>query len=156
MTKYHTEINTVQSLYNANNFLNNNLHKHHKAHPWGWYFGCCVSANYVLCLRLSRWLTHLGQRTHICLRKLTIIDSDNGLPPGRRQAIIWANAGILLIGPLGTNICDILTKSRIFSFMKLYLKMYLENDSAVCPSLLHGSEITERETIRENKIRIST
>ena len=31
--------------------------------------------------------------------ELTIIGSDNGLSPGRRQAIIWANAGILLIGP---------------------------------------------------------
>ena len=26
-----------------------------------------------------------------------------GLLPGRRQAIIWTNAGILLIGPLGAN-----------------------------------------------------
>ena len=33
--------------------------------------------------------------------------SDNGLSPGRRQAIIWTNAGILLIGPLGTNINEI-------------------------------------------------
>ena len=33
---------------------------------------------------------------------LSIIDSDNGLSPGRRQAIIWTNAGILLIEPLGT------------------------------------------------------
>ena len=35
--------------------------------------------------------------------KQTIIGSDNGLSPGRRQAIVWANTGILLIGPLGTN-----------------------------------------------------
>ena len=41
--------------------------------------------------------------THICVNKLTIIGSDNGLLPGRRQAIIWTNSGILLIGPLGTN-----------------------------------------------------
>ena len=41
--------------------------------------------------------------THICISKLTIIGSDNGLVPTRRQAIIWTNAGILLIGPLGTN-----------------------------------------------------
>ena len=42
--------------------------------------------------------------------KLTIIGSDNGLSPGRRQAIIWTNAGtcILLIGPLGTNFSEIL------------------------------------------------
>ena len=28
--------------------------------------------------------------------------SDNGLPPGRRQAIIWTNADILSIKPQGT------------------------------------------------------
>ena len=35
--------------------------------------------------------------THIFIGKLTIIGSNNGLSPGRRQAIIWTNAGILLI-----------------------------------------------------------
>ena len=34
---------------------------------------------------------------------LTIIVSDNGLLLGRRQAIIWNNAGILLMRPLVTN-----------------------------------------------------
>ena len=48
-------------------------------------------------------LTHWGRVTYIRIGKLTIIGSDNGLSPGRRQAIIWTNAGILLIGPLGTN-----------------------------------------------------
>ena len=37
---------------------------------------------------------------HICARKLTTIDSDNGVSPARHQAIIWTNAGMLLIGPL--------------------------------------------------------
>ena len=43
--------------------------------------------------------THWGRVTHICVNKLAIIGSDNGLglSPGRRQAIIWTNAGILLI-----------------------------------------------------------
>ena len=45
-------------------------------------------------------LTHWGRVRHICVSKLTIIGSDNGLSPDRRQAIIWTNAGILLIGPL--------------------------------------------------------
>ena len=45
-------------------------------------------------------LTHWGRVTHICVGKLTNIDSDNGLSPERRQAIIWTNVGILLIGPL--------------------------------------------------------
>ena len=33
-------------------------------------------------------LTHWGRVTHICVGNLTIIGSDNGLSPGRRQAII--------------------------------------------------------------------
>ena len=68
------------------------------------------------------YLTHWGRVTHICVSKLTIIDADNGLSPGRRQAIIWTNAGILLIGPFGTNFSDILSKIHIFSFTKMYLK----------------------------------
>ena len=40
--------------------------------------------------------------------KLTIIGSDNGLSPGRRQAIIWTNAGILLIRTLRTNFSELL------------------------------------------------
>ena len=44
----------------------------------------------------------------ICVSKLTIMGSDNGLSPERRQPIIWTNAGILLIGPLGTNFNEIL------------------------------------------------
>ena len=46
-------------------------------------------------------LTHWRRVTHICVNKLTTIVSDNGLSPGRCQAIIWTNAGILLIWPLG-------------------------------------------------------
>ena len=52
-------------------------------------------------------LTHWGRVTHKCVGKLTIIGSDNGLSPGRHQAIIWTNAGILLSGPLGTNFSEI-------------------------------------------------
>ena len=37
-------------------------------------------------------LTHSGRVTHIWIGKLTNIGSDNGLSPGRRQAIIWSNA----------------------------------------------------------------
>ena len=59
----------------------------------------------------------------ICVSKLIIICSDNGLSPGRRQAIIWTNAGILLIGPLGTNFSDILIEIHAFSFKKMHLKM---------------------------------
>ena len=52
---------------------------------------------------LNNNLTHWGRVTHICISDLTSIGSGNGLSPGRRQAIIRTNAGILLIRPLGTN-----------------------------------------------------
>ena len=61
--------------------------------------------------------------THICVGKLTIIGSDNGLSPERRQAIIWTNAGILLIGTLGTNFGEISIEIRIFSFKKMGSKV---------------------------------
>ena len=67
--------------------------------------------------------THWGRVTHICVSKLTIIGSDNGMSPGRRQAIIWTNAGILLIGPPGTNFSEILIEIHTFSFKKMHLKM---------------------------------
>ena len=70
-----------------------------------------------------RQLTHWGRMMHICVRKLTIIGWDNGLSPGRRQAIIWTNAGILLISPLGTNFNEILIGIHTFSFKKMHLKM---------------------------------
>ena len=68
-------------------------------------------------------LTHWGSLTHICISELNIIDSDNGLSPGRRQAIISTNAGILLIRPLETNFSEILIGNQTFSFKKMYLKM---------------------------------
>ena len=68
-------------------------------------------------------LTHWDRVTHICVSKLTNIGSDNGLSPGRRQAIIWTNAGIFLIGPLGINFSEILIEIYTFSFKKMHLKM---------------------------------
>ena len=43
-------------------------------------------------------LTHWGRVAHICVSNLTITGSDNGLALTRQHAIIWINAGILLIG----------------------------------------------------------
>ena len=60
---------------------------------------------------------------HICLSDLSIIGSDSGLSPGRRQAITWFNVGILLIRHSGTNFSEILTEILTFSFKKTHLKM---------------------------------
>ena len=70
-----------------------------------------------------KFLTHWGRVTHICVGNLTIIGSDNGLSPGRRQAIIWSKARILLIEPLRTNFSEILIEIHTFSFKKMHLKM---------------------------------
>ena len=51
------------------------------------------------------------------------IGSNNGLSPGQRQDIIWTNAGIVLIRPLGTNFGEISIQIHIFSFKKMQLNM---------------------------------
>ena len=53
----------------------------------------------------------------------TIICSDNSLSPGRRQAIIWNNAGLLLIGTLGTNFSEIFIEIKTFSLRNSHLKV---------------------------------
>ena len=87
-------------------------------HAWRYHGGYCLR----VCV--GRYdLTHWGLVTHICVTKLTIIGSDNGLSPGRRQAIIWTNAGILLIWPLETNFSEILIEFNTFSSKKMHMKM---------------------------------
>ena len=69
-------------------------------------------------------LAHWGRVTHIsCVSKLIIIGLDNGLSPGRRQAITWTNARKLLIGPIETNFSEILIEIHTFSLKKMHLKM---------------------------------
>ena len=77
-------------------------------------------------------LTHWGRVMHICVGNLTSIGSDNGLLPGRRQAIIWINAEILLIGALGTNFSEILIKILTFSLKKMCWKVSSEKRRPFC------------------------
>ena len=72
-------------------------------------------------------LTHWGRVTHICVCNLTILGSGNGLSPGRRQAIIWTNDRILLIGPWGINLSRILIEINFHS-RKCIWKFSLQND----------------------------
>ena len=67
-------------------------------------------------------LTHWGRVTHICVGNVTTLRSDNGLSPGRCQAIIRTNADILLIWPLGTNFGETLIAILTVSFKKMRLK----------------------------------
>ena len=82
-------------------------------------------------------LTHWGWVTHICVGNLTIIGSDNGLSPERHQAIIWTNAGILLIRPLETNFSEISIEIQTFSLEKIRLK----KSSANCCSFHLGPKV---------------
>ena len=90
--------------------------------------------------------------THICVSKLTIIGSDNGLSPDRRQATIWTNAGLLLIGLLGTNFSEILIEIPAFSFKKLRLKVPSAKRRPFCLglnvliSVLNSSRATDEDT----------
>ena len=61
--------------------------------------------------------------THICVGKIIIIGSDNGLSPDRRQAIIWINAGFLSMAPLRTYFSEHLIKVQPFSLKKMHVKM---------------------------------
>ena len=102
--------------------------------PCQWKEEPCVFASrdskiMHFCTKVDSWLswlsilTHWGRVTHICVSKQTIIGSDNGLSPGRRRANIWTNAGILLIGPLGTNFSEISIEIFTFSFKKMGLNV---------------------------------
>ena len=86
--------------------------------------------------------------THICVGNLTIIGPDNGLSPGRRQAIIWTSAGILLIGPWGTNFSEVLIGIHTFSFKKIHLKM----SSAIWRSFCLGLNVLIKEPKWNNTI----
>ena len=61
--------------------------------------------------------------THIYLSKIIIIGSDNGLSLGRRQAIVWTSAGILLIEPLEINLSEVNT----IPCTQIHLKCRLQN-----------------------------
>ena len=93
-------------------------------------------------------LTHWGRVTHICVIKLTIIDSDNGLLPGRRQAIIWTNDGILLIGRLGTNFREILIVIQHFHSRKYTWKCCSEMGSILsqpqCVNCMVVTKLSDR------------
>ena len=99
---------------------------------------CLMAPSHYLhpCADLSWFsLTHWGRVTYICTVKLTVTGSDNGLLPGRRQAIIRTNAGILLIEPLGTNFSENLIEILTFSFTKMRLKVSSAKWRPFCLSL---------------------
>ena len=88
------------------------------------------------CRRYANTINEISsQRANCFVCKLTTIGSDNGLSPWRHQAIIWSNAGIFLIGPLGINFIEILIEIQTFSFKKMHLKMSSAKWRPVCLGL---------------------
>ena len=98
-------------------------------------------------------LTHWGRVTHICVSKLAIFVSNNGLSPGRRQAIIWTNAGILLIWTLGTNFSEILSAIHAFSFTKMHLKRSFAKWRPFCLGLNVLRQHFETRKLRKKNVK---
>ena len=101
---WHFQIGNLKIIYNL---------------PW-WYW---ITELITCTAQTIGSFTNWGRVTHICVNNLTIIGPDNGLSPGRRQAIIWTNAGMLLFGLLGTNFNEILLEIHTYSFKKIHFKM---------------------------------
>ena len=102
---------------------------------------------------LHNEITYWGRVTHIRFGKLTNIGSDNGLSPGWRLAIIWTNAGILLIEPLGTNFSEILIGIQMFSFKKMCLKMSSAKWFSFCLGInvLMLNKTLQMESVQEHQ-----
>ena len=75
--------------------------------------------------------------------------------PGRRQAIIWTNSRISLIGPLRTNFNEILIEIQTFSFKEIHFKMSSGNWLPFCLGLnvlMHA--VSNHEQLRHSAIRM--
>ena len=89
----------------------------------------CARCKYIFHrFKICYTLTHWGRVAHIWFSKLVIIGYDNGLSPGRHQAIIltprvWTTAAILSIRILGINSSEIFIEIHTFSFKKMHLKI---------------------------------
>ena len=66
---------------------------------------------------LSDYLTSPWCRKYASVNRIGI-GSDNGLSHIRRQAIIWTDAGLLSIGPLGTKFSENLIKIQFLYVYK--------------------------------------
>ena len=81
-------------------------------------------------LDMSRYFIEAEWRIYASVT-YAIIGSDNGLSPGRCQAIIWISVRILLIGPLRTSFNEILIEIHAFSFSKLTQRWILDAELPV-------------------------
>ena len=96
-----------------------------------WYWSIFISSIVEATL-----LTHWGWVVHRCIVNWTIIGSDYGLSPGWCQAINWTNAGISLMGPLGTNLNEIVIEIHTFSSKNMHWKCRLQNGGYFVSALI--------------------
>ena len=71
----------------------------------------------------------------MCVSKLAIIGLNKGSSPFRCQAIIKTSAGLmlLLIGPLGTNVCEIIIIVKQFWSKKVnYYASHMRHHMHAC------------------------
>ena len=80
------------------------------------------SANWQPFCQVGRWVKRMGHVKHTKSRFVV-------------QAIIWTNAGILLIRTSGTKFNEILSEIRTFLFKKMHLKMSSGKCRPFCLSL---------------------
>ena len=118
--------------------------------PWSVVAPECVTFFYVESVQLPQTpsnygLTHWGRAKHICASKLTRIGWDNGLSPGRSQAIIWINVGLLPIETLGTNF------SEIFSEMHFIQENTFENAVCEMAAVLSRPQCVSRIVVATNR-----
>ena len=79
---------------------------------------------------------------------------DNGLSPGRRQAIIWTNVGILLIWPVGTYFSEISIDIQTFSLKKKHFKVSSGKWRPFCfgLSVLNDRHLQQILSVRYSKL----
>ena len=104
------------------NFSEIFIHKYHDLY-WGECIPNCRFAKFAILSGLNFVKSLRGRVMHTCISKLNIIGSDNGFSLGWCQAIIWTNAGILLIQTLRKNFSETLIEIHISSFKHMNLKM---------------------------------
>ena len=66
----------------------------------------------------------------------TTFGSDDCLLPVQYKAIIWTNAVLRSIGPLGTNLCHFVFEMQTFSFNKMHLEMSSGKCQPFCVGLI--------------------
>ena len=100
---------------------------------------------------LIAWLTPCDRVTHICVSKLNIIGSGNGLSPGRHQVFIWTIAGILLNWFLAAKFGEMLIEIYTSSFSRMLLKSRLRNGGYFCEKVFNDAYFFNKNVLPYNQ-----